>query len=329
LPPPEYLDLLTTRASEMYGRGRVAEHQHTIATLWSLSLDRLRDTHPAAVQLLTLCAWLAPEPIPLELFTTHPDQLPAPLREVATDPLALADTVGALADYSLARRTNTGLLLHRLVQAVLRQPGPHQPDDPHLLPTVLALLRADLPEEIMTAPRNWPPWRGLLLHVLAATGHHDDTHLIAADDTSWLLDRAATYQRTHGEPATARPLFERALRIREITYGPEHPRVATALNHLAGALCGLGEPVTARPLLDRALHIRETTYGPDHPEVATILNNLALALRDLGDSAAARPLLERALHIYETTYGPDHPHVATTLNNLVLTLRELDKPTVA
>ncbi|MGH3942071.1 MAG: FxSxx-COOH system tetratricopeptide repeat protein, partial [Pseudonocardiaceae bacterium] len=275
LPPPEYLDLLTTHAAEMYGRGRVAEHQHTIATLWSLSLDRLRNTCPAAVQLLTLCAYLAPEPIPLNLFTTHPDQLPAPLSEIATDQLAFVDTVGALADYSLARRTGTSLLLlHRLVQAVLRHPAPHQPDNLNLLPSVLGLLRADLPEEITTAPQNWPHWRRLLPHVLVATGHHDDAHPTAAEDTSWLLDRAAVYQRTRSQPATARSLLDRTLHIYKTTYGPDHPTVAATLNNLASTLLDLGEPAAARPLLERALHIHETTYGPEHPVTVRIRENL-------------------------------------------------------
>ena len=329
LPPTEYLQLLTTRAADLHGRGRVADHQHTIATLWSLSLDQLRATHPAAVQLLALCAWLAPEPIPLDLFITHPDQLPAPLSEIAADPLAFADTVGALADYSLARRTDTGLVLHRLVQAVLRHPAPHQPDDPHPLPAVLDLLHTDLPAEIISAPENWPRWRQLLPHVLAATGHHDDAHPTAADTTAWLLDRAATYQQTHGQPATARPLFERALHIRETAYGPDHREVAASLNSLARALRNLGEPATARPLLERALHLYETAYGPDHPHVATSLNSLARALRDLGEPATARPLFERALHIRETVYGPDHPEVATGLNSLAWALLDLGEPATA
>ena len=265
LPPAEYLHLLTARGAEMYGRGRVVDHQHTIATLWSLSLDRLRAAQPAAVQLLGLCAWLAPEPIPLDVFTDHPEQLPAPLDRVASDALAFAETVGALVDYSLARRTDAGLLLHRLVQAVIRQPGPHQPEDPHPLPVVLDLLRADLPEEIVGAPQNWPRWRHLLSHVLAATAHHDDANPTAASATSWLLDSAAIYQQTHGQPATARPLLERALHIRETAYGPDHLEVATTLNHLAWVLRELGEPAAARPLLERALRIRETAYGPDHP----------------------------------------------------------------
>jgi hypothetical protein len=62
-------------------------------------------------------------------------------------------------DRSCDRNDAGLLLLHRLVQAVIRQPEPAQPEDPHPLPVVLELLRADLPEEIWTAPQNWPRWR--------------------------------------------------------------------------------------------------------------------------------------------------------------------------
>jgi tetratricopeptide (TPR) repeat protein len=328
LPAADYLRLLTTRGAEMYGRGRVVDHQDTIATLWSLSLDHLRARQPAAVQLLGLCAYLAPESIPLDLFTDHAEHLPPPLGGVAGDPLAFAETVGALLDYSLARRTGTGLLLHRLVQAVIRQPGSDQPD-PHPLPVVLDLLRADLPWEIMAGPENWPRWRQLLPHVLTATAHHDGVNPTAASATSWLIDRAAIYQHTHGRSAAARPLLERAVHIGEIAHGPDHPHVAITLTNLAWVLNDLDEPATARPLSERALHIYESAYGLNHPKVASALNIFAAALRTLGELATARGLLERALQIREGAHGPDHPEVAITLNHLALTLVDLGEPGTA
>src|SRR5690242_1482254 len=46
----------------------------------------------------------APRPIPLDLFTGHPDRLPGPLATAAADPLAFTDTVAVIVDYSLAKR---------------------------------------------------------------------------------------------------------------------------------------------------------------------------------------------------------------------------------
>jgi tetratricopeptide (TPR) repeat protein len=329
LPAADYLRLLTTRAADMYGRGRVVDHQHTIATLWSLSLDRLGAQQPAAVQLLSLCAYLAPEPIPLDLFTDHSEQLSPPLDRVAGDPLTFTEAVGTLVDYSLARRTDAGLLLHRLVQAVIRQSRPDQPDDPHPLPVVLGLLRADLFGQTMESPETWPRWRQLLTHVLTATAHHDDASTTATSATLWLLMRAAEYQQMHRQHSGARPLLERALRIQEAAHGPDHPNVAAALNSLALTLGNLGELSAARPLLERALRIGEAAHAPDDPVVATTLINLAWVLSELGEAGIARSLLERALHIAETVHGPDHHLVATTLNNLAWVLSEVGESPAA
>ena len=60
------------------------------------------------MQLLELAAFLAPEPIPLALIGGRPELLDEPLRATAADPDDLADTVGALVGYSLARRHPDG-----------------------------------------------------------------------------------------------------------------------------------------------------------------------------------------------------------------------------
>ena len=120
VPTGEYLELLRARAAEMHARGRAGDRPDTIATLWDISLDKIRGQHLAAVQLLDIAAYLAPRPVPLDLFTAHPDRLPEPLASAAADPLAFTETVAVVVDYSLAKRTAAGLQLHRLVQAAIR-----------------------------------------------------------------------------------------------------------------------------------------------------------------------------------------------------------------
>jgi tetratricopeptide (TPR) repeat protein len=293
----EYLHLLHVRARELYARGRAVNHRDTIATLWSLSLQRLQEVQPAAIDLLSLCAWLAPEPIPLDLFTSHTDRLPAPLASAVADPLTMADIVGALVDYSLVRRTDSGLLLHRLVQAVIRHSATDRPQHP--LAVVLALLRTALPKGIDSVPNSWPRWQQLLPHILTATNHHDDTQPVAADDVAWLLDRASLYLSFIGPDEASLTLSERALRIRESLHDPNDPQVAATLHNLGWQLEDLAQWAAARPLLERALRIREDHYGPDHPDVAATLTGLGSVLHGLGDSVAAESMLKRALSIYE------------------------------
>ena len=83
-----------------------------------------------------------------------------------------------------------------------------------------------------------------------------------------------------GDYAAARPLYARALQIREQALGPEHPTTALSLNNLAALLYAQGDYAAARPLLERALQITEQVLGPDHPHTRTVRANLT-ALDDL------------------------------------------------
>jgi tetratricopeptide (TPR) repeat protein len=326
MPPEEYLRLLGTRSADLHHRGQAAGHPGTIATIWSLSIDRLEGSAPAAVQILELCAWLAPEPIPLDLFTRHGDQLPEPLASAAADPVAFADVIGALTGYSLARRSGGSIAVHRLIQDVARNRHPTAvTGEP--LKAVLALLRADLPSEVWAAPESWPRWRALLPSVLTATGHYTGT--AEADTIVWLLNTAGRYLRRHGRFGEDLPLHQRALRIDEIALGPDHPDVATDLRLVGQALAALGRSAEALILHQRALRIREAALGPEHRDVADDLRFVGRTLFDLGRVGEALPLHERALRIRQATLGPDHMDVATDLNHVGRALTYLGRASEA
>jgi hypothetical protein len=118
--PAEYLELLATRARELFALGRPATSEQTIATIWSLSLQRVHAEAPAAEELLRLCAFLAPDDIPRWLLEDHPDVLPEPLATAVHDRLAFQQAIGALRRYSLVGVAGDALWLHRLVQAIVR-----------------------------------------------------------------------------------------------------------------------------------------------------------------------------------------------------------------
>eukprot|EP00971_Amphidinium_carterae_P205667 4081424-Amphidinium_carterae.1 len=71
-----------------------------------------------------------------------------------------------------------------------------------------------------------------------------------------------------------RDYLERALRIEESHYGPEHPNVASAVTNLGSAYELLGNPHKSRDYLERALRIKERHYGSEHPSVAITLGSL-------------------------------------------------------
>ena len=66
------------------------------------------------------------------------------------------------------------------------------------------------------------------------------------------MDWLAEYrERLLAAYPAARPLYERALAIREKALGPEHPDTATSLDHLASLLQAQGDLNGARPLVER------------------------------------------------------------------------------
>ncbi len=61
--------------------------------------------------------------------------------------------------------------------------------------------------------------------------------------------------------AEARAAQERALRIKEKVYGPEHAEVAVTLGNLGNVLERLDALAEARAAQERALRIKEKVYG--------------------------------------------------------------------
>ncbi len=319
IPTDDYLSLLDKRTTELLTHGAPATYPVSLAASYKIAFDQLAKRAPAALDLLTLAAHLAPDPIPLTLFTTHPDQLPDPLATLVRDPLAFTELTRLLRRAGLARVEPGSLELHRLLQAILRS-HPNQ----HDMPTVaIRLLRATVPaDDPYDNPPTWPLWRELLPHVLAATDAHH-TPDPTRDDIAWLLHHAGSYLLTRGEPAAAQPLLERALRLRRSVLGEDHPDTLESANNLAVNLGALGQYEQARQLDEDTLIRRRRVLGEDHPDTLTSANNLDANLYALGQYEQARQLQQDTLIRRRRVLGEDHPHTLNSANNLAVVLRKL------
>jgi tetratricopeptide (TPR) repeat protein len=314
----DYADQLRTRMADLLREGKPDDYPLPVASTLDLSFQRVEEKQPAAADLLRLCAFLAPDDIPMSALQAAAGELPEPLRGVLEDEIESDRALGVLRGYSLVRRQQDELRVHRLVQWVVR--GSLQAEAwEQWVAAAVRLLVAVFPRQVED-PKQWPLCARLLPHAQAVIGLMGD-RFVEPEVTKWLLDRTATYLQKRRDYALARPLFERALAISEWVLGPDHPDTAGILNNLASLLQDQGDLAAARPLLERTLTISEQELGPEHPNTAVSLNNLASLLQDQGDLAAARPLSERALAIRERVLGPDHPDTALSLNNLALLLR--------
>ena len=65
-----------------------------------------------------------------------------------------------------------------------------------------------------------------------------------------------------GDHAGAVAAYERAIKIGEAAFGPDHPKVAIRVNNLGGVLQDLGDHAGAKTAFERSLKIDETAFGP-------------------------------------------------------------------
>ncbi len=319
IPIDGYLSLLKERTAELLAHGTPATYPVSLAASYQIVFDRLGEQAPSALDLLTLAARLAPEPIPLTLFTTYPDRLPDPLATMARDPLAFTELIRLLRRGGLARVEPGSLQLHRLLQAILRA----QSNQHDMATVAIRLLRATVPADSpWDNPPTWSLWRELLPHVLADTDarHTPDP---TGDDVAWLLHHAGTYVLTRGEPASARPLFERALSLRRSVLGEDHPGTLASASNLALNLYELGQYEQARQLNEDTLTRYRRVLGEDHPHTLGSASNLAVNLDMLGQHEQARLLDEDTLTRCRRVLGEDHPHTLRSASNLACDLRAL------
>jgi hypothetical protein len=320
MPPEEYAELLRSRAADLFGLGTVASHSETIATLWDISLERIANQDPAAIQLLQLCAFLAAEPIPLRLFTEQLDRLPEPLASAAADPLALSNTIAVLADYSLARRGKDVLDLHRLVQEAIRERlGPARAEETR--DRTEAILAHSQPGDPAN-PVSWPRWAALMPHLLAADlpGTDDPELRSAACDACW-------YLLARGDAYSAHDLASLLYRRWRDRLGADDLDTLKMAGYLAWALDARGHYAAAVERGEDTLNRRRRVLGWDHPSTLITASNLVAALGQLGRTQAARDLAEDTWKRRRHLLGEDHPRTLVIASNLVADLRELGEIT--
>ncbi len=326
--PRAYLDRFRTRRMSMLSKGRDLAYGGTIDTAWTLALDRL-GAQPHAepcIQLLTLAAFLGPDPIPLRLFTDHPGLLPAALARVTADgdpDRDLDDVVAAVLAYSLARRDGDTIQVHRLVQAVIRShlDGEQQATAAARTRDLLAATLTGQPEH----PDSWPAWAEFVPHLLAAPAlHPDNRHSDIGTRGRQLLFATGSYLTARGDYAGAHALDARTHDTCKRLLGDDHPETLIAATNLATDLSDLHDYHAARALDEDALARRRRLLGDDHPDTLTSASNLAVDLHDVGDLAAARALFDDTLTRRRRVLGSDHPDTLTTAQGLAAAVRESD-----
>jgi tetratricopeptide (TPR) repeat protein len=328
--PAYFLERYRRRRESFVNRGEDLFYGGTIDTAWSLALDQLRSSAPGTAQLLVLIAFCGPEPVPLSLFSHHPDKLSAPIAaslgdEPTSDLDFDHDVVGPALGFSLIRRHGDTVIMHRLVQTVVRARLTTMEHE-QAARIVRSLLIAHQPSTAADDPSSWPRWKVLAPHVLASPALETPPGVALHEaDTRQLLLNTCRYLRSRGDAVACR---EAVLRLHEAWapgIGAEHPDTLSAGDLLAAALYDIGDHMAARARDEQVLAARRRVLGADHPDTLASARNLARDSRGLSDYATARALSLDTLERSRRVLGENHPDTLTSANSLARALAGLGK----
>jgi tetratricopeptide (TPR) repeat protein len=276
-------------------RNRHADYPFSVTKTFTLAYEQLCSEHRSAADLLTLCCFLAPEPILEESIIRGAAYLDAPLCKVVTDAWQFNEALRNVLDYALLQRNpeKQTLSMHPLVQMVLR----HHLDAPtrkYWAQQALQLISGSL---LSPPPGRWTMYEPLLPHAFAVFHCLEEEQGAESWDESGAAEvaalqmRLAGYLATQGRYAQAAALAQRSQLLYERHPASMRPELTRSLLDLADFYAFQGKDSEAQTYYEHALTIQEQVLGPTHPDVTATRIGLALLHAKRDDFEEATSLL--------------------------------------
>ncbi|MFE5208996.1 FxSxx-COOH system tetratricopeptide repeat protein [Streptomyces sp. NPDC056600] len=359
MPVSEYLTLLVERTPGILDLAPTADYPVSVAAAWNISLDRLSQDHPAARQLLEICACMAPEPISISMLRTSRNiEITPELDPVLRDPVLLARATRELSKLSLVKIDHKSgtLQMHRLMQTVV---GGNLDDETRtLLRNAAHVLLANAKPGSPSSSDQWPAYQQLLPHILASGavhspdrwvrelvnetvlylyywGAHDTGATMAGDAyTAW------TAQSGEDDPQVLRAGKLLAFMLRQVGRHPEAHEInqsildlsrraavseedlIDSMTQMAGSLRYMGDFRAALALDEEADNRARDLFGPEEPATLEAAHSLGVSLRSCGEFVRARDLDTETARLWDSVYGPTNSLTLNTLNGLAIDIRE-------
>jgi tetratricopeptide (TPR) repeat protein len=311
-----YLRLFQEHQADLLKQRRNRDYPESVATTWTISFRRIEIRNPAAVELLSLCAFFAPDAIPEEIFTEGTEELGPTLAPVTADSFLLNKAIEDLLTYSLVVRDPhvQALSVHRLIQAVIRNSMPAETQRQWIQRAVHAV-EAALPESLERA--NWPTFERLLPHALICATWIKQAAFTTVEAFR-LVRQTGLYLNARASYRDAEQLLWHALVLCEQQLGVDHLDTIIYRNALAMNAVNQGKYSHAEPLLVSVLVLSEQKLGAMHPETIQRRNILVELYRVQGKFAEAEPLLEQICAPRADLVKDDIPYIVNSLTNLAL-----------
>ncbi|MGP3984793.1 FxSxx-COOH system tetratricopeptide repeat protein [Streptomyces sp. KR80] len=321
MPASEYLRLFENKRMELLEVAPPPDYQLPVAAAWNVSLDHLETRSPAALRLLQLCSYFAPDPISRSIFSGLGNSSIFPELDAAlNDPIKLARAIREVNRYSLARidhRTNS-IEMHRLVQLVLnnRMTPEEQSRMRHGAHTLLAAADPKTP----SSPVSWPRYAELYSHVIASDAIKSDQPWVRQ-----LVKNIAEYLYYWGDHDVSLDFSEQAWESWLTIFGEEDQQTLLMGQWLCFMYWVVGRFDDAARLVAHLREVYERTAPADREDTredALDALQLEAAVRRVeGRFATGAELDKIAYERAHRAFGEDDPTTLNIAHNLGVSLR--------
>lgn len=317
----QYLQLLEEKRIELLALGTSPNYELSVAAAWNVSLDKLEQVNLAALQLLQVCSFFAPEPISRELFAGSPSApITDPLDETLRDPIKLARAIRDIQRYALAKfdHRNGTLQMHRLVQAVLS--GRMDEERREVMRRGAHTLLANGDPNNPALPSYWARYQALGPHVTvsrAVMSHDPRVHQLVFNMLQFLF-----YWGDHeGGAALAKEVHEQ----RRADLSDDHEHTVAVAKWRAWILWVLGSFKEARQINERSLELSRAAFGENDEATLDAMTRVAVDLRTAGDFTGALKLDQEAVEKCRRELGEDDPATLRAAFHLGISLRHVGR----
>ncbi|MEU5069024.1 FxSxx-COOH system tetratricopeptide repeat protein [Streptomyces virginiae] len=319
-PVAAYIEQLAQQAASVLGLNQPPGYPEPVAATWNISIERLQSRSPAAVRLLQLCAFLAPEPISANLLYSK-EMIDAlkPYDASLQEKLVLGRVIREIGRFALAKvdQVSNSIQVHRLVQAVIRSQMPEedQREARHAVHRILAGARPD-DDEPIDNPETWPRFNTIWSHLTPSEARY-----CKEPETRRLLIDRVRYLWKRGDFKAAYQLGEELREAWKEMLGNDDLQYLYLRFHLSNILRSQGRFVEAKELDEVTLERQRAVLGPSHPHTYMTMSGLANTLGALGQYGQAMELATDAHEGFSQIFHEAHPRTLAAANNLALNLR--------
>jgi tetratricopeptide (TPR) repeat protein len=312
MPVDEYLQLIDKQIVKIMAEGKSAEYPTSVTAAWSVSVAKVHQQLPSALELLRCCAFFGPEPIPRDVFRRATQATDTRVSDLMQDSILFARAIRELGRFALVTIGGRSISVHRLVQALLRGElsSGEQSDYRHDVHTILTAAAPTGPSD----DRQWPRYRELLPHVTSETTGFP--HCQNPQVRNFALD-VMRYLYLDGDQTSCEELTRRFIKQWTDDSGADNPAVIDARRHHGNVLRALGRYEEALELNARNLDAARRVRGESDEVTLAVQTSVAADERARGNFKRALDLDTEALALSQQAFG-ENVQTMRTISNLAL-----------